>query len=174
MERDAEQSKHLECARGVAQSTDSGALVDAARPTSASVHRCRWAHQGPRIRPEPLDLACDSTTEVMTEALLDRLGRQNRAVPLEGGEAERTHGHRCRTHHRRAPSSASSCLVGCVSVVEQARGTAGCLDFAITADLIGPGRVNIFETLGVRKRPSKPSAVAAPATSKARQCSRRR
>jgi quinol monooxygenase YgiN len=32
-----------------------------------------------------------------------------------------------------------------MSVVEQARGTAGCLDFAITADLIDPGRVNIFE-----------------------------
>jgi quinol monooxygenase YgiN len=32
-----------------------------------------------------------------------------------------------------------------VSVVEQARGTAGCLDFAITADLIDPGRVNLFE-----------------------------
>jgi quinol monooxygenase YgiN len=32
-----------------------------------------------------------------------------------------------------------------VSVVEQARGTAGCVDFAITADLIDPGRVNIFE-----------------------------
>ena len=29
-------------------------------------------------------------------------------------------------------------------VVEAARGTAGCLDFAITADLIDPGRVNIF------------------------------
>jgi quinol monooxygenase YgiN len=32
-----------------------------------------------------------------------------------------------------------------VSVVEKARGTAGCLDFAITADLIDPGRVNIFQ-----------------------------
>jgi quinol monooxygenase YgiN len=32
-----------------------------------------------------------------------------------------------------------------VSVVEKARGTTGCLDFAITADLIDPGRVNIFE-----------------------------
>ena len=31
------------------------------------------------------------------------------------------------------------------SVVEQARGAAGCLDFAITADLIDPGRVNIYE-----------------------------
>ena len=32
-----------------------------------------------------------------------------------------------------------------MSVVEQARGAAGCLDFAITADLIDPSRVNIFE-----------------------------
>ena len=43
------------------------------------------------------------------------------------------------------PQQRESYLAGCVSVVEQARGTAGCLDFAITADLIGPGRVNIFE-----------------------------
>jgi quinol monooxygenase YgiN len=32
-----------------------------------------------------------------------------------------------------------------VGVLEKARGAAGCLDFAITADLIDPGRVNIFE-----------------------------
>ena len=38
-----------------------------------------------------------------------------------------------------------SYLAGCVSVVEEARRTAGCLDFAITADLIDPGRVNVFE-----------------------------
>jgi quinol monooxygenase YgiN len=38
-----------------------------------------------------------------------------------------------------------SYLAGCMSVVERARRTAGCLDFAITADLIDPGRVNIFE-----------------------------
>jgi quinol monooxygenase YgiN len=60
-----------------------------------------------------------------------------------------------------------------VSVVEQARGAAGCLDFAITADLTDPGRVNIIE------RWDSQAAVeafrrSAPATSKARQCSRRR
>ena len=38
-----------------------------------------------------------------------------------------------------------SYLVGCVSVVERARGAAGCLDFAIAADLIDPDRVNVFE-----------------------------
>ena len=34
---------------------------------------------------------------------------------------------------------------GCVEVVRQARRTAGCLDFALSADLLDPGRVNIFE-----------------------------
>jgi quinol monooxygenase YgiN len=43
------------------------------------------------------------------------------------------------------PQQREAYLAGCVSVVEQARGTAGCLDFAITADLIDAGRVNIFE-----------------------------
>ena len=43
------------------------------------------------------------------------------------------------------PQQRESYLAGCVSVVEQARGTAGCLDFAITADLIDPARINIFE-----------------------------
>ena len=43
------------------------------------------------------------------------------------------------------PQQRASYLAGCVSVVEQARGTAGCLDFAITADLIDPGRVNVLE-----------------------------
>ncbi len=43
------------------------------------------------------------------------------------------------------PQRRDAYLAGCVSVVEQARGTAGCLDFAITADLIDPGRINVFE-----------------------------
>ena len=43
------------------------------------------------------------------------------------------------------PQERESYVTGCVSVVEQARGAAGCLDFAITADLVDPGRVNIFE-----------------------------
>lgn len=33
----------------------------------------------------------------------------------------------------------------CVVVVEQARTAPGCLDFAISADPVHPGRVNIFE-----------------------------
>ena len=43
------------------------------------------------------------------------------------------------------PDQRESYLAGCVSVVEQARAAAGCLDFAITADLLDPGRVNVFE-----------------------------
>ena len=43
------------------------------------------------------------------------------------------------------PQQREPYLAGCVSVVERARGPAGCLDFAITADPIDPGRVNIFE-----------------------------
>lgn len=36
-------------------------------------------------------------------------------------------------------------LAGCLDVVEQARRAPGCLDFAISADLVDAGRVNIFE-----------------------------
>jgi quinol monooxygenase YgiN len=36
-------------------------------------------------------------------------------------------------------------LAGCQGVVEQARQTPGCLDFAISADLLDPNRVNVFE-----------------------------
>ena len=48
-------------------------------------------------------------------------------------------------HIRVEPQQRESYLAGCVSVVERARGAAGCLDFAITAEPIDPGRVNIFE-----------------------------
>ena len=43
------------------------------------------------------------------------------------------------------PQQRESYLAGCVSIVERARGAAGCLDFAMTADLIDPGRLNLFE-----------------------------
>lgn len=36
-------------------------------------------------------------------------------------------------------------LAGCVDVVEQARSAPGCLDFTISADLLDPARINIFE-----------------------------
>lgn len=43
------------------------------------------------------------------------------------------------------PDERDRYLAGCVSIVQQARGTEGCLDFAISADLIDPGRINILE-----------------------------
>jgi quinol monooxygenase YgiN len=43
------------------------------------------------------------------------------------------------------PEQRESYLAGPVSVVEPARRAAGCLDFAVTADLLDPGRVNLFE-----------------------------
>jgi quinol monooxygenase YgiN len=43
------------------------------------------------------------------------------------------------------PEQRESYLAGSVSVVEKARKANGCLDFAITADLLDPGRVNLFE-----------------------------
>jgi quinol monooxygenase YgiN len=43
------------------------------------------------------------------------------------------------------PGQREDYLAGCIAVVEQARTTTGCLDFAISADLLEPGRINIFE-----------------------------
>jgi quinol monooxygenase YgiN len=48
-------------------------------------------------------------------------------------------------HVRVAPEHRQSYLASCTAVVEQARRTPGCLDFAVTADLVDPGRVDIFE-----------------------------
>jgi quinol monooxygenase YgiN len=43
------------------------------------------------------------------------------------------------------PGHRDSYLAGCKDVVQQARSAPGCLDFAVTADLLDPGRVDIFE-----------------------------
>ena len=43
------------------------------------------------------------------------------------------------------PQQRESYLAGCVSVVERACRAAGCLDFTITADLVDPGRIDVFE-----------------------------
>jgi quinol monooxygenase YgiN len=43
------------------------------------------------------------------------------------------------------PQQRESYLADCVSVVKQARLAPGCLDFAITADLVDAGRIDIFE-----------------------------
>jgi quinol monooxygenase YgiN len=43
------------------------------------------------------------------------------------------------------PQQRESYLTGWVSIAERARRAAGCLDFAISADLRTRGRINIFE-----------------------------
>jgi quinol monooxygenase YgiN len=43
------------------------------------------------------------------------------------------------------PLQRDSYLEDCRAVVRQARTSPGCLDFAISADLIEPGRIDIFE-----------------------------
>jgi quinol monooxygenase YgiN len=42
-------------------------------------------------------------------------------------------------------SERDSYLAGCVKVVELARAAPGCLDFSIAADLVEPGRINVYE-----------------------------
>ena len=44
-----------------------------------------------------------------------------------------------------APDRRAAYLEDCVAVVEQARVAPGCLDFSITADLLDPGRINVYE-----------------------------
>jgi quinol monooxygenase YgiN len=44
-----------------------------------------------------------------------------------------------------APEQRHAYLEGCLKVVEQARRAPGCLDFALTADLVTAGRINVFE-----------------------------
>jgi len=43
------------------------------------------------------------------------------------------------------PDGRDAYLEGCVSVVEAARRAEGCLDFALSPDLLEPGRINVFE-----------------------------
>lgn len=43
------------------------------------------------------------------------------------------------------PEQREAYLADCVAVVEQARRAPGCLDFALSADLLEPGRINVFE-----------------------------
>ena len=43
------------------------------------------------------------------------------------------------------PEERESYLGTCVAVVEQARKATGCLDFTLSADLVQPDRINIFE-----------------------------
>jgi len=48
-------------------------------------------------------------------------------------------------HLRVEPDGRGRYLASCVAVVELARRTRGCRDFTISADLVDPGRINIFE-----------------------------
>jgi quinol monooxygenase YgiN len=43
------------------------------------------------------------------------------------------------------PQERETYLAGCVTIVEAARAADGCLDFAISADLVDSSRINIFE-----------------------------
>lgn len=48
-----------------------------------------------------------------------------------------------------SPEERERYIQGCVSVVEQARSSPGCLDFAITADLVGSRPHRHPRTVGV-------------------------
>lgn len=48
------------------------------------------------------------------------------------------------------PTQRASYLEGCRRVVELARAAAGCLDFAISPDLLDDGRVNVYERWAAR------------------------
>ena len=43
------------------------------------------------------------------------------------------------------PAERADYLAGCVAVVEAARAAPGCLDFALSADLVDDGRINVYE-----------------------------
>lgn len=43
------------------------------------------------------------------------------------------------------PAERDGYVAGCAQVVELARAAEGCLDFSITADVLDPGRVNVYE-----------------------------
>ncbi|GIH89887.1 putative quinol monooxygenase [Planobispora siamensis] len=43
------------------------------------------------------------------------------------------------------PDDRDAYLRGCSGVVEQARASSGCLDFALGADLVDAGRINVYE-----------------------------
>jgi quinol monooxygenase YgiN len=43
------------------------------------------------------------------------------------------------------PEERDAYLEGCVTVVSAARQAQGCLDFAVSPDLLEPGRINVYE-----------------------------
>ncbi|GAA2493601.1 antibiotic biosynthesis monooxygenase [Streptomyces thermolineatus] len=44
-----------------------------------------------------------------------------------------------------APEKRDAYVAGCRGIVERARASDGCLDFALSADQVDPGRVNVYE-----------------------------
>jgi hypothetical protein len=71
------------------------------------------------------------------------------------------------------PEQRESYLAGCMSVVERLAGQMAALTLP-SPPTCSTLAASTSLSAGSRKRPSKPSAAAAPATSNARQCSRRR
>ncbi|MDT5365691.1 MAG: hypothetical protein QOC62_122 [Mycobacterium sp.] len=63
------------------------------------------------------------------------------------------------------PAQRARYLAGCKDVVEQARGTTGCLEFSITADLLDPARIVILERWSPKRR-GRSSAAVGRATSR--------
>jgi quinol monooxygenase YgiN len=43
------------------------------------------------------------------------------------------------------PAGRDAYLASCVEVVRAARSAPGCVDFAVSADLVEPGRINVYE-----------------------------
>ncbi|PSK66381.1 hypothetical protein B0E53_01630 [Micromonospora sp. MH33] len=43
------------------------------------------------------------------------------------------------------PARRDAYLASCVEVVRAARSAPGCVDFAVSADLVEPGRINVYE-----------------------------
>ena len=43
------------------------------------------------------------------------------------------------------PDTRLAYLADCISVVEQARRAKGCIDFCLSADVVDPSRINVFE-----------------------------
>ena len=72
------------------------------------------------------------------------------------------------------PQEREEYLAGCMAVVEAARAANGCLDFAISADLVDSGRINILERWDSQEAVEAFRGNLTPATSRARPCSRRR
>ncbi|WP_446218587.1 putative quinol monooxygenase [Micromonospora sp. IBHARD004] len=43
------------------------------------------------------------------------------------------------------PDGRDAYLASCAETVRQARSAPGCIDFAVSADLVEPGRINVYE-----------------------------